>query len=145
MSNLPKDMDVFTESLKLEFEISQLILKDNGCYTHFEKTAYKLNIVTYNPKHNTYFLLCSIPIRDSISSMQEEYYYTLKDAFDYLDKNIKSDESSSYTVTWKDHSVKDIQTSFFWAKNILKRTRIRLLFILFKLILVLETFVYKKI
>lgn len=102
--------DIFNETLKLEYTISQIIYKDNGCYTHFELSDSKLNIVTYNPNHHTYFLLTSVP-------METTYYQTLKNACEFIEKSTKRTDYNSYTVQWKNDK-EDIKTSFFWAKDI---------------------------
>ena len=108
VTKVPEDR--FNEELKLEYTISQIIYKDNGCYTHFDKSDSKLNVVTYNPKHHTYFLLVSIPI-------VENYYLTLKNALSYIERNTDRKEFNSYTVQWKNDQ-EDMKTSYFWAKDI---------------------------
>lgn len=102
--------DEFAEILRLEHSISQNIYKDNKCYVHFDKTSDKLNVVTYNPNHHTYFLLCSIPHENT-------YLSTLKKVNEYIDSHTNTKDCSSYTVQWK-YMNDDIKTSYFWAKSI---------------------------
>lgn len=103
----------------LEHKISQLILNDNKCSTHFEyiqpcyqQSNNKLNIVTYNHTHNQHFLLCS--------ASGNSFLECLKSAYEYISKICRKEiELNSYTVSWASkiegsHS----RNSYFYGENI---------------------------
>ena len=69
----------------------------------------KLYLITLNPRHNQSFLFHSTAGRDKLEALRamREYVATYKD------------RTSSYTVQWSARSERELNTSYFRAKNIL--------------------------
>jgi hypothetical protein len=67
-----------------------------------------LNLITVNPKHRQSFLFHSVSGYDKVDA--------LKQMLDYV-KNYKERESS-YTIQWALKDQKELNTSYFSAKNI---------------------------
>ncbi|MBS1944344.1 MAG: hypothetical protein JST98_03885 [Bacteroidetes bacterium] len=69
----------------------------------------KLFLITLNPRHNQSFLFHSTTGRDKLEALQamREYVATYKD------------RTSSYTIQWSVRGERELNTSYFRAKNIL--------------------------
>lgn len=68
----------------------------------------KLNLITINPKHDQSFLFHSTLGIDKVDAMVKMWDYV---------KDYKAKENS-YTIQWKVMGMKELQTSYFSAKNI---------------------------
>ena len=93
----------------LEYQISDLIKRDNNCSAHFEwqgkfkgpGCSIQLNLVTFNPAHKSHFLLHSIcrTVDCDINDEEETVYINiLQEMLAYLQKRQKS--ISKYMVEW---------------------------------------------
>lgn len=112
--NLEQDRKLL--QLKLQHEISIMLHQDNGVSCHFdyhinlnsELETIKLNLLTYNPKHNEYMLFHTVKGSSSIDCLEK-----LKT---YITDHLKSDQLKSYTLTWyKKKSPQAKNKSYFFA------------------------------
>jgi len=108
----------FGNVYEVEYSIQELIKNDSNCSAHFEYEELsfkrlKLNLVTYNPKHKTHFLLFSLMGEpDKKLELIKEMYihvYTLKVAL------AKGDSPYvCYTIEWYcDKTNKRVKSSFY--------------------------------
>ena len=104
--------DIHVESAKIQQEIeSYLGLKGKGLifeYQNIEHNKIKLDLITVNPRHNQSFLFHSETGYDKIDALHKmrDYVKTYKE------------KESSYTIQWRTRGDKELQTSYFSAKNI---------------------------
>ena len=108
----------FENVYEAEHAIQELIKNDNNCSAHFEYEILnfrrlKLNLITYNPKHNTHFLLFSIieNTEDKLELIKQmyEHVYTLRTTLAEKDSPYVS-----YTIEWYcDKTQKRIKSSFY--------------------------------
>ena len=104
--------DVHVESVKIQQEIeNHLGLKGNSLifeYQNIEGSKVKLDLITVNPRHNQSFLFHSETGYDKIDSLHKmrDYVKTYKE------------KESSYTIQWRTRGDKELQTSYFRARNI---------------------------
>lgn len=112
----------FENIYEVEYSIQELIKNDSNCSAHFEYIEknfkqLKMNLITYNPKHKTHFLLFSI-MGESIKKLElvtqmYEHVYTLKTTL--AEKN---SPYVSYTIEWYCDKTKKRETSCFYGENI---------------------------
>ena len=118
-----------------EYMISKLITKDNGCYSHFHYeslypggTNLRLQLITYNPIHETHFLLHQthgVNGEDALKKMYD-HIYNIKELLTAR----KDVRFNSYTIEWMkagvagtNHShfygasVEEIMRKFYYGKN----------------------------
>ena len=90
-----------------ENEISDLIIKDNDCSSHFQWTqTYKnltLDLVTFNPKHNNYFLLHSIT-KQNLNNNSNVYILILDEMLAVSDKDFERKSISLINSKIKDEN-----------------------------------------
>ena len=77
-------------------------------YLEMDKEV-KLDLVTFNPKHNQLFLFHSVVGYSKVDSLQKMLEYI---------KNYK-DKESSYTIQWSLKENSGLNTSYFRAANLL--------------------------
>lgn len=113
--------------------ISEFIKNDNNCSAHFKFHGFrsggknKLDLVTYNPKTKTHFLLNSL---DMAADELELYEFMYEHLLELNQKLITSDLFVMYKVTWcyiPDNvrnqvylygiSIKDILNKFYYEKK----------------------------
>jgi|SaaInlV_100m_DNA_4_1039707.scaffolds.fasta_scaffold77964_2 hypothetical protein len=88
---------MFKNIYEAERAITLLINKDNSCSAHFKyiysPNTCKLDLVTYNPLHQTHFLLHSLDSITQIDALCKMYEYIM---------HMKDSQSklSSYTIEW---------------------------------------------
>lgn len=106
------------KQLELENEIYSFIYNDNKCFTHFEWREwgediieYELQVYTFNPKHDQYFLLYTSNIQNNKVKILEEVLNFLKEPI--------TQECNSYTVVWCDKDKEAKHTSYFYALDVL--------------------------
>lgn len=103
--------------------ISDLIKNDNNCSAHFKfygmrsNGKNKLELVTYNPKTSTHFLLHSIEMEVEELELYEwmhEHVVELKDT-------LKMGESRfiTYQIVWYNNIDNKSETSFFYGTSII--------------------------
>lgn len=105
------------EQIRLQHQIMEVLHKDNGVSCHFdyhvnpvsEDETVKLNLLTYNPKHNEYMLLHVTSGRSSIDCLNK-----MK-----LEINALQHQSQfySFTINWSKKSDSVWHVSYFRAKD----------------------------
>lgn len=102
------------EQLRLQHEIYNLLHEDNGVSSHFDyhvnimsdDESIKLNLLTYNEKHNEYMLFHTILGSSSLDCLSKMLQHT---------KSHKRKENHSYTISWKKLGDKSSHKSYFNA------------------------------
>jgi hypothetical protein len=105
------------EQIRLQHKISEILWKDNEVSSHFdyhvnpvsEDETIKLNLLTYNPRHDEYMLLHSITGSSSIKC--------LENMMEYLKTKRKTEEKYSFTIKWHKKGEKEEYTSYFRASS----------------------------
>ncbi len=110
-------IDKKLEQIKLQHDISEILRSDNGVSAHFdyhvnlllESEGVKLNLLTYNQKHNEYMLLHSTLGASSIECLNKmlSYIQTFK----------QQGRNYSFTVQWEKSGDKIKHTSYFWGRS----------------------------
>lgn len=89
--------EIQKKEISIESEIKRLINCDNGVDVSFQYENDKLNIITFNPRHNAYFLLESI-------SNEKTKYETLTKALDLLKHKVNPKFILTYELEWYNKS-----------------------------------------
>lgn len=106
-------MDVHVEAARLQQEIRRKLgLEEANLIFEFKHTDgnVKLNLITINPRHEQSFLFHSTLGVDEIDSLNK--------MLDYVTTFRQSE--SSYTIQWAAKNEKELQTSYFRARNIME-------------------------
>jgi hypothetical protein len=77
---------------------------------NLEDRGVRLNVVTINPKHKQSFLF--------FSTIEDSKIEALRAALDYVQSY--KEKSNSYTIQWSLKDQKELQTSYFRAKDMLE-------------------------
>lgn len=104
------------EQLRLQHTISNLLYKDNGVSSHFDyhvnlmsdDETIKLNLLTYNQRHDDYMLFHTVFGTSSLNCLQK--------MLDYI-TSFRQMRENSYTITWKKTGDTDWHKSYFAAKT----------------------------
>ena len=104
-----------------EYNILGLIKNDNNCSAHFsyktvpDTNEIGLSVVTYNPSHNTFFLLHSLTGKTKIDCLIKmyKYMYALKTSM-----KKKTQGFCHYTIEWYCPNQCKRVTSSFCGENI---------------------------
>ena len=103
--------ELHVESARIQKEIENYLgLKGDSLvfdYSYIDGKT-KLDLITVNPKHRQSFLFHSVTSYDKVDALNK--------MFDYV-KSYKEKENS-YTIQWIARDSKELQTSYFRAKNI---------------------------
>jgi len=130
------------EKQRLEHKINQIIGNDNGCSVHYQvthtkrldsKNISKMVVCTYNPNHDTSFLLWEGEIEAKIAGNDklDNELTLLQQLLDYVKKEIPPKDLLHYKIRWtkkgKDskmidsffsgRTAKEIVDKFFHDKN----------------------------
>lgn len=105
------------EQIRLQHTISEILWKDNEVSSHFdyhvnpvsEEETIKLNLLTYNPRHDEYMLLHSVAGSSSVKC--------LKNMLEYLKTKRKTQELYSFTIKWQKKGDNDSYVSYFRAAS----------------------------
>ncbi len=111
MSKIDKKL----EQIKLQHQIGELLLKDNGVSCHFDYhvnllsdyETIKLNVLTYNQRHNEYMLLHTVKGTSSIDCLSK--------TLTFLNQKDHRAKQRSFSVVWKKQGDTDNYTSYFQA------------------------------
>lgn len=109
MSLMQADLHVEIARLQKEIQTHFGLKEDNLIFDfkdHGGRT--KLNLVTVNPRHEQSFLFHSVEGIDKVDALQKMLSYV----------KTYRDSESSYTIQWSAKSAKELQTSYFRARNI---------------------------
>ena len=101
--------------------ISDFIKNDNNCSAHFEYDSnslldkMKLNLVTYNPKHKSFFNLHTIHAKTKVECLENMYnhIYNLKKTLAQ-----KNSPYLNYTIEWYNPKNSKVETSSFYGETI---------------------------
>jgi hypothetical protein len=113
MSSNNKKLD----QIRLQHEIGEILRLDNGVSCHFdyhvnlisEEETVKLNLLTYNKRHDEYMLMHTVKGSSSIDC--------LKKMLAYVQSVKKSAIEYSFTVYWKKTGDPKEYTSYFRART----------------------------
>ena len=99
----------------IEKQISEIILKDNGCSSHFEyKEEYidncQLVLTTYNPIHDEKFIAYRVNGKNKLDA--------IKNLLDLIEKKFFSKRLKNYSVEWIKIKQNKSYTSYFVARDI---------------------------
>lgn len=104
--------DIHVESSRIQQDIeSYLGLKGSNLVFEFQvndQQAVKLDLITVNPRHNQSFLFHTETGYDKVDALKKMLEYV----------KIYKEKESSYTIQWRSRGDKELQTSYFRAKNI---------------------------
>ena len=113
---------IFDNVFEAEYAIQQIILKDNNCSAHFEYTVenyttIRLNLVTYNPIHKTFFLLLSI---SSKSNKKINIITKMYEHISILKSTLSNNNSQyvKYNIEWYCEKIKTKIVSVFYGRNL---------------------------
>ena len=101
-----------------ENQISEIIKKDNNCSAHFQwSQSYNnliLDVITFNPEHNNYFLLHTVSKPNTDINPYEKI---LDEMIEYIKEQKQS--YLNYSVEWNyKNSTETAKRSYFSGKNI---------------------------
>ncbi|MFY7788294.1 MAG: hypothetical protein ACOVQA_10515 [Thermoflexibacteraceae bacterium] len=101
--------DQYIETARLQAAIESYLGIEGNLIFDFlqENNQTKLNLITVNRRHNQSFLFHSLIGIDKLDALQKmlEYVRTYKE------------QENSYTLQWAEPNKKELQTSYFRAKN----------------------------
>lgn len=103
------------EQIKYQHQISEILREDNGVSCHFDyhvnlmldDETIKLNVLTYNERHDEYMLMHTVKGSSSIDCLSK--------MLDYVRSTRAERQENSYTVTWKRTGESEIHRSYFRA------------------------------
>ena len=94
-------MTDFQNIYEAEYNILKLIKNDNNCSAHFDykikDSIVELSVITYNPVHNTFFLLHTLKNENKLECLKNMYNYIYD-----LKTSMKSKKKGfcHYTIEW---------------------------------------------
>jgi hypothetical protein len=103
--------------LRLQDKIFNLLYSDNGVSSHFDyhlnlmsdEETIKLNLLTYNKRHDEYMLFHTVMGSSSIDCLQK--------MLTYIQDHQKKDPKNSYTISWKKAGDEHVHKSYFIAAS----------------------------
>ncbi len=109
MTNTDKKL----RQLKLQHEIQEMLRQDNEVSCHFDyhinmmsdDETVKLNLLTFNPRHDEYMLLHTVKGKSSI--------HCLEAMKDHIEKITRENIHFSYTIKWRRKGETGFHTSYF--------------------------------
>ena len=113
---MTKSFDKKLEQLRLQHTVFTILYKDNGVSSHFDyhvnimsdDETIRLNLLTYNEKHNEYMLFHTVFGTSSLDCLKKLLTYI----------KLKSDVAeNSYTITWEKAGESKSYKSYFTAKS----------------------------
>ncbi len=105
------------EQIKLQHAISRILHEDNGVSCHFdyhvnlisEDETIKLNLLTYNERHDEYMLMHTTKGTSSLECLAK--------MLEYVKSNHQVGRLDSYTVRWKREGQDQVHYSHFRAPS----------------------------
>jgi len=105
------------EQIKLQHSISEILREDNGVSCHYDyhvnlmsdDETIKLNLLTYNERHDEYMLMHTVKGKSSIDCLQKMW--------EYVKSNHENSREDSYTVTWQKDGDSATYSSHFRARS----------------------------
>lgn len=113
---MAKSFDKKLEQLRLQHEIYNVLNQDNGVSSHFDyhvnimsdDETIKLNLLTYNERHNEYMLFHTVLGTSSLNCLEKMLAYI---------HQIKQYKKNSYTISWQKEGDASTYKSYFMASN----------------------------
>lgn len=110
-------LDNKLEQLKLQHKIFQTLQKDNGVSSHFDyhinlvsdTDTVKLNLLTFNQRHNEYMLFHTVSGKSSLDCLRK--------MLDYINQQVEGPDANSYTIRWNKKGDSQVHLSYFMADN----------------------------
>lgn len=110
-------IDQKLEHIQLQHWIGEMLRNDNGVSCHFDyhvnllsdTETVRLNLLTFNPRHNEYMLLHTVSGGSSIACLQK--------MLSYLEGSQKSKIQYSFTVKWRRKGAENWVSSYFTASE----------------------------
>lgn len=102
--------DVHVESARIQKEIENYLgLKGGSLIFEYQsrENKVKLDLITVNPRHNQSFLFHTETGYEKVDALKKMLNYV----------KTHKDKESSYTIQWRTRGNKELQTSYFRAKN----------------------------
>jgi len=105
------------QQIRIQHEILNILSEDNGVSCHFDyhvnlisdNETVKLNLLTYNPKHDEYMLLHTVKSTSSLAC--------LKKMLEYIKSLQQTEQNYSFTITWSRKGQSNKHTSYFVAST----------------------------
>lgn len=105
------------EHIRLQHKIARVLWNDNGVSTHFDyhvnlmsdDETVKLNLLTYNERHDEYMLLHTTIGQSSIDCLKKMY--------EYLTKQHHTGVKYTFTINWRKKGEDDMHLSYFRARS----------------------------
>jgi len=105
------------EQIRLQHKVTEILWKDNGVTSHFDyhvnpvsdDNTIKLNLLTYNPRHDEYMLLHSTTGSSSVNCLRK--------MLEYLESRHATKTKYSFTITWKKKDEAESHLSYFVATS----------------------------
>ena len=113
---MAKSFDKKLEQLRLQHEIYNVLNQDNGVSSHFDyhvnlmsdDETIKLNLLTYNERHDEYMLFHTVLGTSSLNCLDKMLKYI---------RQIKQSKQNSYTISWQKDGDPSSYKSYFMASN----------------------------
>lgn len=110
-------IDKKLEQIRLQHQIMELLRQDNGVSCHFDyhinpvsdDETIKLNLLTYNPRHNEYMLLNMVKGSSAIDCLQK--------MLSFIEGMMKQTQLYSFTIRWKRKNHDQQFVSYFRAPD----------------------------
>ncbi|MBO6517841.1 MAG: hypothetical protein JJ975_14950 [Bacteroidia bacterium] len=127
MSKIDKKL----EQIKLQHDITEILREDNGVSCHFDyhvnlvsdSETIKLNVLTYNQRHNEYMLLHTVKGTSSLDCLSKVKSFLVSQSHDseeysYSVKWKKKDEETEHVSYFVGSSREEVEIKFLHEKNI---------------------------
>ena len=118
MIRIIKNMSL--EKQRLEHQISKLVLNDNGCSVHYtlksDINGLLMTVSTYNPNHDTSFLLWEGQTNKSTTQLENELHL-LQQLLNYLKNEIPPKDLLHYKIKWIKVGNPKLIESFFVGRT----------------------------
>jgi hypothetical protein len=113
---MAKSFDKKLEQLRLQHEIYNVLNQDNGVSSHFDyhvnlmsdDETIKLNLLTYNKRHDEYMLFHTVLGTSSLDCLTKMLAYI---------HQIKKTKQNSYTISWQKEGDPSNYQSYFMAAS----------------------------
>jgi hypothetical protein len=112
-----KNYDRKLKQIQLQHTIQNALFKDNGVSCHFDyhvnlmsgEETIKLNVLTYNPRHDEYMLFHSVKGSSSIECLER--------MVEYINTKRAKSRQKSFTIRWKRKGESQEHLSYFSAAS----------------------------
>ncbi|MBR9861341.1 hypothetical protein GYB22_11450 [bacterium] len=114
---MSQTFDKKLSQLRLQHKIFSLLFEDNGVSSHFDyhvnimsdDETIKLNLLTYNKRHDEYMLFHTVKGSSSLNCLEK--------MLEYIKEHQNSTRQNSYTIKWSKKNEPGEYKSYFIAKS----------------------------